>query len=149
MIWREPTNHANDCCFRLTKVSGYSQCTKSRIVYPDCFSALRPVTHLHENSPIPTPPPVSEQDNDSSSAESIDFAQPSQSSARIASMLSDQELHSSKAADVPQLSNQNDLIRDFGLTKEKLEFLSSRLKQWNVLQKRVSCTNIRFRHVSL
>ena len=30
-------------------------------------------------------------------------------------------------------------IRDFGLTKEKSEFLSSRLKLWNMLQKRVKC----------
>ena len=62
IIWRESTNHANDCYFCLTKVSGYSKRIKSRIVCPDCPSALRSVTHSHELIPIPTPPPVSEQD---------------------------------------------------------------------------------------
>jgi len=43
MIWREPTNHITDCYFCLTKISGHSKCTKSKIVYPDCPSTLRPV----------------------------------------------------------------------------------------------------------
>ena len=84
MIWREPTNYANDCYFCLTKVFGYSNCIKSNIVYSDCPSAIRPVTHLHENILFPTSLLVSERDNDSSSAESIDFSQTSKSSASIA-----------------------------------------------------------------
>ena len=56
MIWRERTNHSTDCYFCLTKVSGHSKRTKSGIVYPDCRSALRPVTHTSENIPITTPP---------------------------------------------------------------------------------------------
>ena len=70
-IWCEPTNHANNCYFCLIKVSRYSKSTKSRIVYPECPSALRPVTHLHENIPIPSTSPVSELKNDKSSAKSI------------------------------------------------------------------------------
>ena len=100
MIWREPTNHANDCYFCLTKASAYSKRTKSRTMYPDCLSALRFVIHSHENIPIPTPPFVSERDNDSSSAESLDFSQTSKSSASIASMLSDEKLNSSQMADI-------------------------------------------------
>ena len=67
-------------------------------------------------------------------------------------MLSDEEPHSSQAADVPQLldqNNLNDLVRDLGLTKEKSDLLSSRLKQWNMLQKGVNCTYFRSRHASL
>ena len=60
MIWREPINHNNDVYFCLTKVSGYSKRSKSRIVHPDCPSALRPVTHSHEDILVPTPPSVSE-----------------------------------------------------------------------------------------
>ena len=55
MIWRESTNRISGSYFCLTKVSGYSKRTKSRIVYPHCSSALRPVTYSHENIPIPTP----------------------------------------------------------------------------------------------
>ena len=105
-------------------------------MYPDCPSALRPVAHSHENIPIPSASLVSERDNDSSSAESRDFSPTSKSSASIVFMLSDEEPHSSQAADVPQLLNQNDLVRDFGLTKEKSELLFSILKQWNMLQKK-------------
>ena len=93
MIWHEPTNHANDCYFCHTKVFEYSIHSKSRIMYLDSPSALRPITHLLENISIPIPPPVSEQDNNSSSAESIEFSQTSNSSASIASMLRDAELH--------------------------------------------------------
>ena len=74
MILGERTNHANDCYFCLTKVFGYSKPTKSMIVYPDRPSAKRPVNFLHENIPIPTPRSVSERENNSSSAESIDFS---------------------------------------------------------------------------
>ena len=64
-------------------------------MYPNGPLALLHVTHLHENIPIPTPPPVSERDIDSSSAESIDLSQTAKISASIASMLSDKEPHSS------------------------------------------------------
>ena len=83
--------------------------------------ALRPVTHLHENIPFPIRPPVSEQDNDCSSAESIDYSKTSKSFAGIVLMLSDEEPHSSQAADVSQLLNQNnlnDLVRDLGLPEK-------------------------------
>ena len=99
-------------------------------MYPDYLLALRLVTHLHENIPIPTPRSVLERDNDSSSAGSIYFFHTSKSSASIASILSDEERHSSQAADVPQLLNQNDLndlVRDLCLTKEKSKLFCSRL----------------------
>ena len=40
----------------LTKVSGHSKKSKSKIVYPDCPSALRPVAHASKNIPVPSPP---------------------------------------------------------------------------------------------
>ena len=121
-------------------------------MHPDCSSALCPFTHLHKNIPIPTFLSVLERDNDGSSAESVDFSQTSKSSASIVSMLSDEKPHSSQAADIPQLFNLNDvndLVRDLGLTKGKLELISSKWKQWNILQKGVNCTYIRFRHANL
>ena len=101
---REKTNHSTDCYFCLTKVSGHSKRTKSDIVYPDCPSALRPVTHTSENILILTTPPVSEQEDESSSAESVI----SQSSSSISTEI-DEELHSSRVSDVPQLLNQKNL----------------------------------------
>ena len=55
MMWRELTNHFSDCYFCLTKVSGHSKKNKSKIVYLDCPSALRPVAHVSENIPVPSP----------------------------------------------------------------------------------------------
>ena len=121
MIWREKTNHSTDCYFCLTKVWRHSKRTKSGIVYPDCPSALPPVTHTSENIPIPTPPPVSERENESSSAASL----ASQSSASF-STETDEEPHSSRVSDVPQLLNQkglNDLVRDLALTKKNQSIL--------------------------
>ena len=56
MVWREPTNHFSDCYFCLTKVSGHSKKSKSKIVYPDCPSALRPVAHAFKNTPVLSSP---------------------------------------------------------------------------------------------
>ena len=56
MIWREPTNHYTDCYFCLTNIAGFSKKNKSKIVYPDCPSAIKPVTHAAERIPIPEPP---------------------------------------------------------------------------------------------
>ena len=56
MVWREPTNRFSDCYFCLTKVSGHFKKSKSKIAYPDCPSALRPVAHASENISVPSPP---------------------------------------------------------------------------------------------
>ena len=105
MVWT--TNSANDCYFCLGRVSRYSKRAKSRIVYSDCPSALCPILSFicMKTFQFPLFFPFLELDNDSSSAESIDFSQTSKSSTNIASMLSDEKLHSSQAADVPQLLN--------------------------------------------
>ena len=46
MIWREQTDHFNDCYFCVTKVQGFSKKTKGNIQYPNLQSAIRPVPHL-------------------------------------------------------------------------------------------------------
>jgi hypothetical protein len=48
----------------------------------------------------------------------------------------------------PNQEDLNDLIRDLGLTKSKAELLTSRLKQWNLLEDSVQVTNQRKRHQS-
>ena len=57
MVWREPSNHINDCYFCLVSpLSGrITKQRKSRIVYPNIPSALRPVPH-GEGLTISEPP---------------------------------------------------------------------------------------------
>ena len=43
MIWREQTDHATDCYFCLTNINRFFRKNKSKIVYPNCNSALKPV----------------------------------------------------------------------------------------------------------
>jgi hypothetical protein len=45
MVWREPTNHTDDCYFCLVKVEGYSAKNKEDIVYPNLSSAMRQIPH--------------------------------------------------------------------------------------------------------
>jgi hypothetical protein len=65
MIWREPTNHATDCYFCMTKISGFSKKNKKKIIYPSPPSAMRPVPHS-DDVPIPTPPAVLQESESSS-----------------------------------------------------------------------------------
>ena len=46
----------------------------------------------------------------------------------------------------PNQKHLNDLIRDLGLTKSNAELLTSRLKQWNLLDDTVQVTEQRKRH---
>ena len=57
MVWREQKNHISDCYFCMTKISGVSKKTKSKIKYPDCDSAIKPVPHSNKY-PVPEPPSV-------------------------------------------------------------------------------------------
>ena len=45
MVWREQTDHATDCYFCLTNIKRFSPKNKSKIVCPNCNSALKPVSH--------------------------------------------------------------------------------------------------------
>ncbi|GBM28834.1 hypothetical protein AVEN_43558-1 [Araneus ventricosus] len=57
MIWREPTNHIDDCYFCMVPPAsgGFNKKKKRTIEYPNIPSALRPVFH-GEGLPIPEPP---------------------------------------------------------------------------------------------
>ena len=123
MIWREQADHSTDCYFCLTNIKGFSQKNKTKINYPDCRSAMKLVPHSTE-IPIPSPPSTdvligSEEDDSSSQSLSLSEA-------------SGYEMCTEEEHEFPILINQhmlNDLVRDLGLSKEKAELLSSRLKQ--------------------
>ena len=103
----EPTNHVFDCYFCMTNIAGFSNKNKSKIVYPDCKSAIKPVPHNME-MPIPVPPSASAVKEDDSSPEEEDN--------------NDDEMYEDDSKEKKiQLINQerlNDLVRDLSLSKE-------------------------------
>ena len=119
-IWREPTKHLNDCYFCMVDVSHHRKSKDKRSnVYPSIPSSIALVPHC-EDLPIPEPPTLelpscastsSEEDTDS------DFG----------------EASTSKESHFPNQQEMDDLIEDLGLTKENTELLTSRLKEWNLL----------------
>lgn len=125
MIWREPTNHSDDCYFCSVDITGHNSKNKKVISYPNLLSAIRPVEHS-EVLPVPEPP------DDLNSIET-------ELSSDVQSGLDeqdDEDFQCSMENVEPKLFNQielNDLVRDLGLTKEKAELLDSRLKEKNLL----------------
>ena len=118
-IWREPTNHHNNCYFCKVDISKYKK-TKDRkkIVYPDIPSSIAPVNHGAE-LPIPQLSTTHAILSTSSEDDDADF-----------------EVDTNFSSKDPHFPNQNkldDLSRDLGLTKAKAELLSSCLKEWNLL----------------
>ena len=55
MVWREPWNHADDCYFCLTNITGFNASSRKKIQYPNLRSAMRSVPHS-DDLPVPTPP---------------------------------------------------------------------------------------------
>ena len=55
MVLREPRNHADDCYFCLTNITGFNASSRKKIKYPNLRSAMRPVPHS-DDLPVPTPP---------------------------------------------------------------------------------------------
>ena len=138
MVWLEPINHESDCYFCMTKIKGFTKKTRSKIIYADCPSALKPVPH-NEEMPVPKPPP--EADIESS---------PSKENLGATGMDMSNQLE--PEPELLHLLNQthlNDLVRDLKLSKDKSELLSSRLKGWNLLQPGTKVTYFRDRHTSL
>ena len=119
-IWRESTNHTNDCYFCLVDPS------KRRtgknvlaIVYPSIPPSIAPVPHSDQ---LPVPIPTRCQDPvsaDESTTDEDDIT------------IDDYVLNSNLEEKKPLYPNQkdlNDVIRDLGLTKSNAELLTSQLK---------------------
>ena len=124
-IWREPTNHTNDCYFCMVDPSiRRTGKNAPAIVYPSIPSSIAPVPHSDQ---LPVPIPSRAQDPvsaDESATDEVDIT------------IDDYVLNSNLEEKKPYYPNQkdlNDLIRDLGLTKSNAELLTSRLKQWNLL----------------
>ena len=110
----------------MTNISGYCKKNKSKIVYPDCQSALKPVVH-DTDYPVPIPHSSDGINNEESNTEDND------SDAGVMEYTYDPDSGIKK----PHLISQaelDDLVRNLPLSKEKSELLDSRLKEWNLLQ---------------
>ncbi|KAL7868474.1 hypothetical protein SRHO_G00098580 [Serrasalmus rhombeus] len=131
-IWREPTDHSTNCYFCMVDPSKRRTGKNATpVTYPDIPSSIAPV-HCPE-LPVPTPPyratPPSEESSRSDTQEDVedhDF-----------SSCADEE----RKPYYPNQKDLNDLIRDLGLTKSNAELLTSRLKQWNLLDESVQVTD--------
>ena len=138
MVWREPRNHADDCYFCLTNITGFNASSRKKIKYPNLRSAMRPVPHS-DDLPVPTPPV--NKDLLSSSDEEM----PS----REDSLEDIESIYSGTSGNEPHWISQEDLnglARDLYLSKQQSERLASRLKQWNLLQEDVRITSFRNRN---
>jgi hypothetical protein len=123
-IWREPKCHFTDCYFCMVDMTEFKapKWNKKKIIYPDIPSSTAPVPHSEE---YPKPAPPIQCDSSSSDSFSDEEFLPEATS----------QCHSQKQTEL------NDLVRDLSLPKSKAELLSSRLKDWNVLDKscKISC----------
>ena len=142
MVWREQSDHVTDCYFCMTTIRGFSRKNKSKISYPVCKSAIKPVSHspdLH----VPLPP--TEKD-DSLFVNACESTSTESKEEPI-------ELDSSfQHESAPFFINQerlNDLVRDLYLSKEKAEILGSKLQQWNLLEPGTTIPSFRSRNQNL
>ena len=128
-IWREPRNHHDDCYFCFFDISQFKGNIQHKsIEYPSIHSSISPVPHSAE-LPIPNPPQTVEEENPSGDdSNDSDFTSTS---------------ITSRTPHFPNQKEMNDLIRDLGLTKSNSELLTSRLKEWNLLDS--SCKSDIFR----
>ncbi|CAN2391775.1 hypothetical protein PRIEUP_LOCUS1815 [Pristimantis euphronides] len=137
MVWHEQKNHLSDCYFGMTTIAGYSTRNTSKIVYPDCESALTPVPPDVEN-PVAAAPPAAGRSMDTDASdpdeeEDVDWH--------------DESPDPEPLQGQPHLLSQSDLedlVRDLSLSKEKSELLASRLREWNLLHG--GTTSSHFRH---
>lgn len=125
MVWREQTNHYNDCYFCLTNVRGYNAKNIKNIIYPDLPSAIRPIPHS-DSLPVPLPP---------SSLGAVSWSSDEEPMLDEDSA-GNEEYTCEEGDSTPSKFNQNelnDLVRDLYLSKDKAELLGSRLKRKHLL----------------
>jgi len=143
-FWREPSNHATDCCFCMVlPVSGaITKKKKYTIVYPNVPSALRPVPR-GEGISVPEPPKEFTIDSDDEDEGESTSGSPESPASTVPHVS-----HGRPSAPQPHVLTQdelNDLVRDLKLSTNEAELLRSRLKQWNPLEKNVRNSSFRSR----
>ena len=143
-IWSEPSNHFDDCYFCMVDINHFHKRKRKggdNIDYPNIPSSQAPrfevdVTHRSEQKQM------SEVPIEASSQESTSSCFEPETSERNTLSSGGIKIHR------PNQLELNDLIRDLGLTIEKSELLTSRLKSWNLVDDDVRVTHQRKRHES-
>ena len=115
----------------MTKITGFSRKSKSKIIYPTCKFALRPV-----------PSPLS------GDVEPVSSDEPSYSDESEDTEIDPPFKDESKPLFINQ-ERLNDLVRDLYFSKKKAEILESRLQQWNLLREGTTISSFRQRNRSL
>uniref|UniRef100_A0A0K2T3Q7 Putative LOC100197081 [Hydra vulgaris] n=1 Tax=Lepeophtheirus salmonis TaxID=72036 RepID=A0A0K2T3Q7_LEPSM len=119
MIWREPTNHIDDCYFCLVNVKGFNKKSKLYMTYPCISSAIRPVPHSDEIT-VPVFTKLADIDDEAhTSVDDDDEEDTDENYKPLGSLFGQPFLYSQ-----PEL---NDLNRDLNLSKQSAEFLASKL----------------------
>ncbi|GBO34590.1 hypothetical protein AVEN_50030-1 [Araneus ventricosus] len=150
MIWREPTNHIDDCyfCEAPPASGGFNKKKKSTIECPNILSALRPVSH-GEGLPIPETPTDCHISSDEEDLD-VSHNSPQTSTSACGGSRRDDDFSCFDETSSPHKITSvelNDLVRDLDLSKSKAEILASRLQQWNLLEENVRVTSFRTRHL--
>ena len=136
MLWREPSNHQDDCYFCVVDINGINKRNRSKWFYPNLLSVTRPVLYSGDA------PASSSTQNDHELEEK-------------SSSSSDESGTTDLNLDIPsepQPFNQEDLsalVRDLGLSKKASEILASRLKQRNLLTPETKISYYRNRETEL
>ena len=142
MVRREPQNHADDCYFCLTNITGFNASSRKKIKYPNLRSAMRTFPHS-DDIPVPTPP--LNEDLLSLSDEEMPSREDSTESISLEDI---ESTYSGTSGNKPHWITQEDLndpARDLYLSKQQSELLASRLKQWNIVQEDLRITSFRDR----
>ena len=136
MVWREPSDHSNDCYFCKCNIKCFNKQSLKKFVYPNLPSACRPIPH---SSSLPVPKP---------GAEITDTDTDLQSNSNHHS--SDDEYNFPEELQPIKFSQPalNDLCRDLNLSKASSEILASRLKERNLLESDVNITYFRKRSLT-
>ena len=127
MVWREQSDHVTDCYVCMTAIRGFSRKNKSKISYPVCKSAIKPVPHSPD---LPVLQLLTEKED----SLSVNACESTSTESEKESIKLDPSFQHESA---PLFINQerlNDRVRDLYLSKEKAEILGSKLQQWNLLE---------------
>lgn len=106
---------------------GVNKNKRKSIAYPEVASVIKPVPHS-DTIPRPKPPKA---ESDKSSEGELELSSDLDDNSTTQHLIAQSEL--------------NDLIRDLKLSKTDAELLTSRLQQWNCLQKQVKVSEYRNR----